>query len=122
MNTNLESLDTDYAAEACRKHGIPAETVAALRAKGVDLWVHDTAPVIFRKPSRVEFKRFIEKSQKDGKKADAIEELARTCIVVPEGIAAVDAMLDRFPALMTALVAEINTVASGLPAEAAKKL
>jgi hypothetical protein len=117
-----ENLDTSYATETCKRHQIPAEAVAALRAKGVDLWVHDVAPVVFRKPTRVEFKRFMEKSQRDGQKANSIEELARTCIVYPESIAAVDTLFDRFPALMPALVAEINTVASGQPAEAAKKL
>lgn len=103
------------------RHGIPADKVQALLAKYSDLWVLDDAPVIFKKPTRGQFKMFGEKGQREKGKMDAVEEFARSVVVFPDA-SALNALLDEYPGLMATISADAASVAMKRPLDFSKKV
>ncbi len=58
----------------------------------------DAWECVFRRPTRAEFKRFRAQLHNDEQKADAQENLARSCVVHPPATG-FDALLEDFPAI-----------------------
>ena len=68
-------------------------------------------PVLFRRPSRGDFKRFVSQiSDAKTDKASAMEALVRSCVLHPTG-AAFDAILDDMPGLLLQATSDLQTLA-----------
>ena len=81
---------------ANRPKEIPADVVAKLEAEHGEILLVKTVlgQVAFRNPRRAEYKRFHQEVHNDKRRADAGENLIRTCIIYPS-LAEFDDMLDR---------------------------
>jgi len=98
------------------------QTIEELKEKHGDVYTVETcgAVVVFKRCSRMEYKRFRESLASERKKADALETLARACIVHPEASELND-FFDRYPAAADVIGSKILEVAGAVEAEAAKK-
>jgi hypothetical protein len=76
--------------------------------------------VAFKRCSRGEYKRFRAAVTDERKKADALETLARACVVYPEP-KEFDQFLDKYPAAADVIGSKVLEVAGAVEAEAAKK-
>lgn len=80
---------------------IDPATLDALREKHGELHelpLGEGEAVLVRRPRRADYKKFRGKADREATRADALEILARDCIVWPD-VAAFEAMLERRPAL-----------------------
>lgn len=97
----------------------PAFDLDDLRAAhGVDITRLDASgvTVVVRAPTRAEYKRFRAESLDDKRRADAVENLCRSCVVWPDA-AEFSRILDRKPALADIFGAKVLD-AAGATAEA----
>jgi hypothetical protein len=77
-------------------------TIAKLKAQYGDSlasYEYEGNALVLRCPSRHEHARWLDK-QVDGKRSEAARELAQCCVVYPDS-AALTALLDKYPALLT---------------------
>lgn len=74
---------------------------------------------VFRKPTRMHYKRFRAQLFNDSTKADAMENLARACAVYPEGLA-FDALLEEYPGACEAAAKKLTDM-MGVNAEEESK-
>lgn len=75
--------------------------------------------VVVRRPARAEWKRFRTMRLDDAEQPDALEMLARACIVYPDA-ADVQRLFDTRPALADAIGARVSDLAGGGASEAKK--
>lgn len=102
---------------------IPAEKLDALKAQHgagkVFTLVRGEVTIALRKPTRAEYRRFVMKLQDKTELYDANEELVRACVLEPSG-AALEAILDEWPGLVTDVGGELLMLA-GMQAKAEAK-
>lgn len=102
-----------------------AETEAKieeLRSKYGSLYVVDLGDdgiLAFRRPTRLEFRGYKQNRQDDSKRVVADEILVKAVVVYPDP-EAVEALMDRLPALATNLQGEILEAAGGIRLEVKK--
>jgi hypothetical protein len=79
---------------------VPADVVTKLEAEHGEILLVKTAlgQVAFRNPRRAEYKRFHQECHNEKRRADAGENLIRTCIVYPT-LAEFDDLLERKPGI-----------------------
>jgi hypothetical protein len=101
------------------------EELAKLKADHADIWhiigKNDAWEIVFKKPSRPQYKMFRANNQNPARKADAQEILLRECIVFPLR-ERFDELLNKYPAIPEAeAVSEALVEAMGLEGELAEK-
>ncbi len=96
--------------------------IAELKAKHGELFaieLDEDEIVVFRRPTRLEFRAYKSNSQDESKRAVADEILCKSVVVYPEGDAC-EALLDKLPAASLTLAKAIVEKSGGTQASAKK--
>lgn len=99
------------------------DVLEELRTKHGQVWVLRALDehVVVRRPTRAEYKRFRALASDEDRRADAPEALLRNCVVWPDPTA-LEALLERYPAMGDTFAVELLKIAGSTKDTSSTKL